>query len=130
MRLRDRRRAWFLTLAPHVRIWAPLSRSTGHYGGCAGAPIHGGSGGSIWIALAAALLGGFLQRGLQIGGVPNQISAHCPVRFSLLLLSLVVPVSLHRHQILVNGTHAVAMRIRHDFLLKFMEREKNGQVQH
>lgn len=63
-----------------------------------GANIYGGSG-SIMGSALAALLVGFLQQGLQMAGVPNQISSALS---GALLIVVVVgrSVSLHRHQIL------------------------------
>lgn len=63
-----------------------------------GTNIYGGSGSIIGSALAALLVG-FLQQGLQMTGVPNQISSTLS---SVLLMVVVVgrSVSLHRHQIL------------------------------
>lgn len=85
-----------------------------------GANIYGGSG-SIMGSALAALLVGFLQQGLQMAGVPNQIS-------SALSGALLIVVVVGRSSVCIvtkslNGTHAVAMRIRHDFLLKFMEKK-------
>ncbi|MBJ5505528.1 autoinducer 2 ABC transporter permease LsrD, partial [Salmonella enterica subsp. enterica serovar Derby] len=63
-----------------------------------GANIYGGPG-SIMGSALAALLVGFLQQGLQMAGVPNQISSALS---GALLIVVVVgrSVSLHRHQIL------------------------------
>ncbi|SUG73312.1 ABC transporter membrane protein [Salmonella enterica subsp. enterica] len=99
---------------------APLP-DAGHYGGCAGRRQY------LWrlrvdygVRVGGAA-GGIFTAGLQMAGVPNQISSALSVRFSL-LLSLVVP-SVCIVTKSLNGTHAVAMRIRHDFLLKFMEKK-------
>ncbi len=78
-----------------------------------GANIYGGSG-SIMGSALAALLVGFYSRGYRWPECRIKFPAHCPVRFSL-LLSLVVP-SVCIVTKSLNGTHAVAMRIRHDFL--------------
>ncbi|MBE0149044.1 autoinducer 2 ABC transporter permease LsrD [Serratia sp. PL7] len=62
-----------------------------------GANIYGGSG-SILGTAVAVLLVGYLQQGLQMAGVPNQISS----ALSGALLIIVVmgrSISLHRHQI-------------------------------
>lgn len=63
-----------------------------------GANIYGGSGSILGSALAALLVG-FLQQGLQMAGVPNQISSALS---GALLIVVVVgrSISLHRHQIL------------------------------
>lgn len=62
-----------------------------------GANIYGGSGSIIGTAVAVLLVG-FLQQGLQMAGVPNQISSALS---GALLIVVVVgrSVSLHRHQI-------------------------------
>ncbi|WP_340611761.1 autoinducer 2 ABC transporter permease LsrD [Xenorhabdus bharatensis] len=62
-----------------------------------GANIYGGSGSVIGTALAVLLVG-YLQQGLQMMGVPNQISSALS---GALLIVVVVgrSVSLHRHQI-------------------------------
>ncbi|KNC11266.1 hypothetical protein AC791_04875 [Klebsiella sp. RIT-PI-d] len=62
-----------------------------------GANIYGGSGSMIGTAVAVLLVG-FLQQGLQMAGVPNQISSALS---GALLIVVVVgrSVSLHRHQI-------------------------------
>lgn len=63
-----------------------------------GANIYGGSGSIIGTAVAVLLVG-FLQQGLQMAGVPNQISSALS---GALLIIVVVgrSISLHRHQIL------------------------------
>lgn len=62
-----------------------------------GANIYGGSGSILGTALATLLVG-FLQQGLQMAGVPNQISSALS---GALLIIVVVgrSVSLHRGQI-------------------------------
>ncbi|MNC55005.1 Autoinducer 2 import system permease protein LsrD [compost metagenome] len=62
-----------------------------------GANIYGGSG-SILGTAVAVLLVGYLQQGLQMAGVPNQISSALS---GALLIIVVVgrSISLHRHQI-------------------------------
>ncbi|PHM65003.1 autoinducer 2 import system permease LsrD [Xenorhabdus stockiae] len=62
-----------------------------------GANIYGGSGSVIGTALAVLLVG-YLQQGLQMVGIPNQISSALS---GALLIVVVVgrSVSLHRHQI-------------------------------
>ncbi|WP_058914269.1 autoinducer 2 ABC transporter permease LsrD [Entomohabitans teleogrylli] len=62
-----------------------------------GANIYGGSGSIIGTALAALLVG-YLQQGLQMAGIPNQISSALS---GALLIVVVVgrSISLHRHQI-------------------------------
>lgn len=85
-----------------------------------GANIYGGSG-SIMGSALAALLVGFYSRGYRWLVCRIRFPAHYLARFSL-LLSLVVP-SVCIVTKSLNGTHAVAMRIRHDFLLKCMEKK-------
>lgn len=62
-----------------------------------GANIYGGSGSIIGTAVAVLLVG-YLQQGLQMAGVPNQISSALS---GALLIVVVVgrSISLHRHQI-------------------------------
>ncbi len=62
-----------------------------------GANIYGGSGSIIGTAVAALLIG-YLQQGLQMVGVPNQVSSALS---GALLIIVVVgrSISLHRHQI-------------------------------
>ncbi|CDH01216.1 AI2 transporter; membrane component of ABC superfamily [Xenorhabdus bovienii str. feltiae Moldova] len=62
-----------------------------------GANIYGGSGSIVGTALAILLVG-YLQQGLQMAGIPNQISSALS---GALLIAAVVgrSVSLHRHQI-------------------------------
>ncbi|MDC9621111.1 autoinducer 2 ABC transporter permease LsrD [Xenorhabdus sp. XENO-7] len=62
-----------------------------------GANIYGGSGSIVGTALAVLLVG-YLQQGLQMAGIPNQISSALS---GALLIAAVVgrSVSLHRHQI-------------------------------
>ncbi|WP_275377105.1 autoinducer 2 ABC transporter permease LsrD [Xenorhabdus bovienii] len=62
-----------------------------------GANIYGGSGSIVGTALAVLLVG-YLQQGLQMAGIPNQISSALS---GVLLITAVVgrSVSLHRHQI-------------------------------
>lgn len=62
-----------------------------------GANIYGGSGSIIGTALAALLVG-YLQQGLQMIGIPNQISSALS---GALLIIVVVgrSISIHRHQI-------------------------------
>lgn len=62
-----------------------------------GANIYGGSGSIIGTAVAVLLVG-YLQQGLQMAGVPNQISSALS---GALLIIVVVgrSISLHRHQI-------------------------------
>jgi AI-2 transport system permease protein len=62
-----------------------------------GANIYGGSGSILGTAIAALLVG-YLQQGLQMAGVPNQISSALS---GALLIVVVVgrSVSLHRQQI-------------------------------
>ncbi|QPR29457.1 autoinducer 2 ABC transporter permease LsrD [Edwardsiella hoshinae] len=62
-----------------------------------GANIYGGAGSIIGTAIAALLVG-YLQQGLQMAGVPNQISSALA---GALLIVVVVgrSLSLHRHQI-------------------------------
>lgn len=63
-----------------------------------GANIYGGSG-SILGSAVAVLLVGFLQQGLQMAGVPNQISS--ALSGALLIVVIVGrSVTLHRHQII------------------------------
>ncbi len=81
--------------------------------------IYNGSG-SIMGSALAALLVGFLQQGLQMAGVPNQ-------NFQRIVGALLIIVVVGRSLVCIvtkslNGTHAVAMRIRHDFLLKYGEK--------
>lgn len=85
-----------------------------------GANIYGGSG-SIMGPRWRRCWWDFYSRGYRWPECRIKFPAHCPVRFSL-LLSLVVP-SVCIVTKSLNGTHAVAMRIRHDFLLKFMEKK-------
>ncbi len=73
------------------------------------------------VRVGGAAGGIFYSRGYRWPECRIKFPAHCPVRFSL-LLSLVVP-SVCIVTKSLNGTHAVAMRIRHDFLLKFMEKK-------
>ncbi|WP_416777136.1 autoinducer 2 ABC transporter permease LsrD [Xenorhabdus budapestensis] len=62
-----------------------------------GANIYGGSGSIIGTALAVLLVG-YLQQGLQMMGIPNQISS--ALSGALLIMAVVGrSVSLHRHQI-------------------------------
>ncbi|MEX0444996.1 autoinducer 2 ABC transporter permease LsrD [Xenorhabdus sp. SGI246] len=62
-----------------------------------GANIYGGSGSIIGTALAVLLVG-YLQQGLQMAGIPNQISS--ALSGALLIMAVVGrSVSLHRHQI-------------------------------
>ncbi|MBD2815675.1 autoinducer 2 ABC transporter permease LsrD [Xenorhabdus sp. Flor] len=62
-----------------------------------GANIYGGSGSIIGTALAVLLVG-YLQQGLQMVGIPNQISS--ALSGALLIIAVVGrSVSLHRHQI-------------------------------
>ncbi len=97
----------------------------GHYGGCAEARQYllGGSG-SIMGSVGGAA-GGILRQGCRwrIWGI----------KFQRIVGALLIVVVGRSVGCIVtkslNGTHAVAMRIRHDFLLaKFME--KNGKTQH
>ena len=62
-----------------------------------GANIYGGSGSILGTAIAALLVG-YLQQGLQMAGVPNQVSSALS---GALLIVVVVgrSVSLHRQQI-------------------------------
>ena len=62
-----------------------------------GANIYGGSGSIIDTAIAVLLVG-YLQQGLQMAGVPNQVSSALS---GALLIVVVVgrSVSLHRQQI-------------------------------
>lgn len=62
-----------------------------------GANIYGGSGSIIGTAIAVLLVG-YLQQGLQMAGVPNQVSSALS---GALLIVVVVgrSVSLHRQQI-------------------------------
>ncbi|MDE9482794.1 autoinducer 2 ABC transporter permease LsrD [Xenorhabdus bovienii] len=62
-----------------------------------GANIYGGSGSIVGTALAVLLVG-YLQQGLQMAGIPNQISSALS---GVLLITAVVgrSISLHRHQI-------------------------------
>ena len=63
-----------------------------------GANIYGGSGSVLGTALAVLLIG-FLQQGLQMIGVPNQVSS--ALSGALLIVAVVGrSVSLHRHHIL------------------------------
>lgn len=62
-----------------------------------GANIYGGSGSILGTALAVLLIG-FLQQGLQMIGVPNQVSS--ALSGALLIIAVVGrSISLHRHQI-------------------------------
>ncbi|WP_445375861.1 autoinducer 2 ABC transporter permease LsrD [Photorhabdus tasmaniensis] len=62
-----------------------------------GANIYGGSGSIIGTALAMLLIG-YLQQGLQMIGIPNQISS--ALSGALLIIAVVGrSISLHRHQI-------------------------------
>lgn len=99
MRLRDRRRITGFLLWLRTFGSGRLFPDAGHYGGCAGRRQY------LWrlrvdygVRVGGAA-GGILQQGLQMAGVPNQISSALS---GALLIVVVVgrSVSLHRHQIL------------------------------